>query len=368
MANEVKTGDRFIHGIFQKDETSGYGVGGINGMQHNFLGWKNTTVGIASSVFDNLLTQHGITTYDPNYIGALEPIRAGRFLVKWLRVPSFFDPIAISYLKFFLENAVREVSGITSNSLDSSGTVTWGGNQQEMDFPGSMKQGNKTVTLTTLTCSGDGLGKIYRYWQYGITDPVTGIHHLYGKDLRFIRPNYSGSLLYVFLGPTARPGDIEYSCLWHEVWPSGNDQKEIFESTELGSDTAISERQVEFNGIFQDGPECDILAKYVVASAGLAGQSYFDQVLPAYMYKYIDGIRRGASTDQDGIVSGISMHQQDKLEKTAQAETYTEEVLKNREELMERYGLNSAVVPSKVMTVQKNIDDVNAFNTQTFQP
>ena len=200
MANEVKTGDRFIHGIFQKDETSGYGVGGINGMQHNFLGWKNTTVGIASSVFDNLLTQHGITTYDPNYIGALEPIRAGRFLVKWLRVPSFFDPIAISYLKFFLENAVREVSGITSNSLDSSGTVTWGGNQQEMDFPGSMKQGNKTVTLTTLTCSGDGLGKIYRYWQYGITDPVTGIHHLYGKDLRFIRPNYSGSLLYVFLG------------------------------------------------------------------------------------------------------------------------------------------------------------------------
>ena len=86
------------------------------------------------------------------------------------------------------------------------------------------------------------------------------------------------------------------------------------------------------------------------------------------MYKYIDGIRHGASTDQDGIVSGISMHQQDKLEKTAQAETYTEEVLKNREELMERYGLNSAVVPSKVMTVQKNIDDVNAFNTQTFQP
>ena len=54
------TNDNFIEGMYQKDPSVGYGVGGINGMHHDELGWDNTTVGMASSVFDNVLSQNGI--------------------------------------------------------------------------------------------------------------------------------------------------------------------------------------------------------------------------------------------------------------------------------------------------------------------
>ena len=116
-------------GIFQKDPTVGYGVGGINGMHHDFLGWDNTTVGMASSIYDNLLTQNGVRTNDPNYIGALEPLRTGKFIVKWLKVPTFFNATAVKYLKFFLENCVKQVDNIAANSINPAGTVTFGANE-----------------------------------------------------------------------------------------------------------------------------------------------------------------------------------------------------------------------------------------------
>ena len=61
--------DDMIQGMY-KGTDNGFGIGGINGMHHNgseALGWDNTTVGIASSVFDNLLTQNGIRTNDRAY-------------------------------------------------------------------------------------------------------------------------------------------------------------------------------------------------------------------------------------------------------------------------------------------------------------
>lgn len=356
--------DNMIYGMYQKDPNVGYGIGGINGMHHNELGWDNTTVGMASSVFDNVLTQNGVRTFDPNYLGALEPIRQGRFIVKWLKIPTFFNSVATAYLKFFLENAVKSVSGLQDNQIDESGSVTFGANRQEMAFPGGLKEGNRNVQLSTITCTGDGCGKLMRYWQYGITDPQTGIHHMYGKDLRFIRPNYSGTLIYIFLGPTARPGDIEYSCMWHDVWPTSPDYKSSWESGDIGSDTAISERNVELTGIFQDGPECNILAKYITAAAGLAGQSYFDQMLPAYMYdKYINKI---AKNDEETI-DGIRMDQNKKI--AAQSDVYTEDVLNIRDGVIEKYGLGetNSTIPSKIMTPKTNIDQVNGFGTDKFE-
>lgn len=348
--------EKMIEGIYQK---GAYGVGGIDGMHHmETLGWDNTTVGMASSVFDNLLSQNGVRTNDPNYIGALEPIRAGKFLVKWLKVPPFFDPIAVKYLKFFLENAVRSVAGLSANQIATAGSVTFGANQQEMDFPGNLKENNKNVELNTITCTGDGLGKLMRYWMYGITDPQTNLHHMYGKNIRFIRPNYSGTLLYVFLGPTGRPGDIEYSCIWHEVWPTSGDGKDIWNSQEIGSDQAISERTVEFTGIFQDGPECNILAKYITAGTGLAGQSYFDQMLPAYMYdKYIGGIQSDIEGTSETI-KGMSLTQANKMQ--AAKATYTEQIANIRSEVVGKYGLDSDKVPSRVLTTSDAITDLNA--------
>lgn len=338
-----------------------FGKGGINGMHHKVVGWDNTTVGMASSVFDNLLTQNGIKSFDPNHIGALEPIRTGKFIVKWLKVPSFFDPVAVKYLKFFLENAVRSVEGLADNQINASGSVTFGPNGQQFDFPGQLTQGNKDVTLNTITCTGDGLGKLMRYWMYGITDPVTNIHHMYGKDLRFIRPNYSGTLLYVFLGPTCRPGDIEYACLWNEVWPSSPDGISKFNSGEIGSDSAVDAQSVTLSGIFQDGPEVNILAKYIVAGTGLAGQSYFEQMLPAYMYdKYIGPL--GNPYTRESVQKQLDMTIATRMASEAAGDVYGT-AMETRKTVTEQYGINtSAVSGEATRTVDGMYNELSGEN------
>lgn len=345
-----------------------FGKGGINGMHHNVVGWDNTTVGMASSVFDNLLTQNGIKSFDPNHIGALEPIRTGKFIVKWLKVPSFFDPVAVKYLKFFLENAVRSVEGIADNQINASGSVTFGPNGQQFDFPGQLTQGNKDVTLNTITCTGDGLGKLMRYWMYGITDPVTGIHHMYGKDLRFIRPNYSGTLLYVFLGPTCRPGDIEYACLWNEVWPSSPDGVSKFNSGEIGSDTAVDAQSVTLSGIFQDGPEVNILAKYIVAGTGLAGQSYFEQMLPAYMYdKYIGPLN--SPNSRADVQKQLDMTIATRMASEAAGNVYGT-AMGTRKTVTDQYGVNTSTVSGEttrtVDGMYSELSGDNKFGTGKF--
>lgn len=345
-----------------------FGKGGINGMHHNVVGWDNTTVGMASSVFDNLLTQNGIKSFDPNHIGALEPIRTGKFILKWLKVPSFFDPVAVKYLKFFLENAVRSVEGIADNQINASGSVTFGPNGQQFDFPGQLTQGNKDVTLNTITCTGDGLGKLMRYWMYGITDPVTGIHHMYGKDLRFIRPNYSGTLLYVFLGPTCRPGDIEYACLWNEVWPSSPDGVSKFNSGEIGSDTAVDAQSVTLSGIFQDGPEVNILAKYIVAGTGLAGQSYFEQMLPAYMYdKYIGPLN--SPNSRADVQKQLDMTIATRMASEAAGNVYGT-AMGTRKTVTDQYGVNTSTVSGEatrtVDGMYSELSGDNKFGTGKF--
>ena len=345
-----------------------FGKGGINGMHHNVVGWDNTTVGMASSVFDNLLTQNGIKSFDPNHIGALEPIRTGKFIVKWLKVPSFFDPVAVKYLKFFLENAVRSVEGLADNQINASGSVTFGSNGQQFDFPGQLTQGNKDVTLNTITCTGDGLGKLMRYWMYGITDPVTNIHHMYGKDLRFVRANYSGTLLYVFLGPTCRPGDIEYACLWNEVWPSSPDGISKFNSGEIGSDTAVDAQSVTLSGIFQDGPEVNILAKYIVAGTGLAGQSYFEQMLPAYMYdKYIGPLNTPNS--RADVQKQLDMTIATRMASEAAGNVYGT-AMGTRKTVTDQYGVNTSTVSGEatrtVDGMYSELSGDNKFGTGKF--
>lgn len=365
---ERKIEEHMHEGMYQR--SSGFEKGGINGMHHNVVGWDNTTVGMASSVFDNLLSQNGVKSFDPNHIGALEPIRTGKFIVKWLKVPSFFDPVAVKYLKFFLENAVRSVDGIADNQINASGSVTFGPNGQQFDFPGQLTQGNKDVTLNTITCTGDGLGKLMRYWMYGITDPVTNIHHMYGKDLRFIRPNYSGTLLYVFLGPTCRPGDIEYACLWNEVWPSSPDGVSKFNSGEIGSDTAVEAQTVTLSGIFQDGPEVNILAKYIVAGTGLAGQSYFDQMLPAYMYeKYIGPLNDPAK--RSDIQPKLDMTVATRMSSDAAGNVYTSDTLNVRKTVTEQYGINTSAVSGEatrtVNDMYNELSDDNKFKVSDFE-
>ena len=354
--------DDIIEGMYRGNPNSGFGIGGINGIHHKgALGWDNTTVGMASSVFDNIISQNGVRSNDPNYIGALEPIRTGKFLVKWLKVPAFFNDVAVKYLRFFLENNVRQVEGIPDNSISPISGTPYGATGQESDFPGGYKQNGKEVTLTTITCTGDGFGKLMRYWKYGLTDPETGVHHMYGKDLRFIRPNYSGSFIYVFLGPTARPGDIEYSCIWHDVWPTSPDGKSKFNSGTIGEETAISEQTETFSGTFQDGPECNILAKYITAGVGLGGQSYFDQMLPAYMYEHFLG---KLSNSDESTIKSMSIAHSDKL--NGLSEVYTPSIVDGRTESRTKYSLESSDIPSKNLTADTSIKELNGFGQELF--
>ena len=100
--------------------------------------------------------------------------------------------------------------------------------------------------------------------------------------------------------------------------------------------------------------------------AGLAGQSYFDQMLPAYMYdKYINKI---ATKDKD-TVDGLSMTQEKKL--NGMSDVYTTDVINIRKDAVTKYGLDSSQTPSKLDSMSisgtgGNIDQVNGFGTSKY--
>lgn len=341
-----------------KGPDAGFGENGIDGLKHSdIVGWNNVTVGIGANIEDMIFSQNGNKVFDPNLIGALEPIRLGKFIVKWLKYPPFFNEQAARYLKFFLEDTVRALEGIPDNQMTTIDGTPMGAVQQEHTYPGTYKQAGKEVTLTTFTCSGDGLGKLIRYWQYGLSDPSTGISTMYGKNLRFLRSNYSGSLIFVLLGPTARAGDIEFSCMWHELWPTSPDGHGIFNPGTMGDVGNISERQVTFTGLYQWGPEIDILAKYIVAGYGLGGQSFLDQLMPAYTYlNYIVPIS-GATTKEILATSVSSIAQADRINTTY----YTDAVTEARDTMRDNAGVNTSLPSSQ--THVDPIEQIKVLNT-----
>lgn len=334
----------------------GYGVGGIGGIKHDVVGWRNTTVGLAASVYNNVLNMNGVSSNDPNAIPNLEPLRAGRFLVKWVKYPPFFDPDLLGYIQLFFERGVRGISGIPDNSLSTVSGAPLGPTQRETDYPGMYKQSGKNFTLTTFTCTGDGLGKVIKYWYGALSDKETGVAHMYGKPLRFVRPNYSGSLLYVFLGPTGRPKDIEFACMWHECFPVSSEGDGKFNNPQIGEVGSLTEQEVEFSGIYDDSPIVDVLAQYVVAAAGLYGQSQFDQVLPAYLYNLF----LGQETTDDELRSAMNLNLRDQIDKTVTNSaksftSYTADVIKRHDDLSEQKGIGNNAIRNAV-TFEKQME------------
>lgn len=332
-------------------QPEGYGYGGVAGIKHpGVVGWNNVVVGMAASVMNDVIMMNGASSNDPNAIAALEPIRAGRFLVKWLKVPPFFDPIAISYLTLFLEKFVRGINGIPDNTVSTMSSAPLGVIQRELDFPGIYKESGKTFTLNTITCSGDGLGKLIKYWLYAMSDRVTGVAHMYGKNLRFIRPNYSGTLLYVFLGPTCRPEDIEFSCMWHECFPTSSDGDSKFNNSQIGEVGSLSEQEVEFSGIYDVSPVVDILAQYVVAASGLYGQSQFDSVLPAYMY---DLFATGSTSDED-LKRSMNLNLRERIKQVMddpianKYTSYTDDIITKHDELSDLKGTGNNAISNSI--------------------
>lgn len=287
---------------------SGYGRGvgdaklGRGGNKFtDWVGWSSITAGVAGFVENRTSASTGIQLYDPDILAAQEPFRMGRFILKIVKYPAFFPPIACEMARWLFEDQVRGVDGITENSL-STITIETGTNGRALDFPGMYKEGNKDLNLKVPEWKGRPLGKFIEWWIGALSDPETGVGTLYGKDLEYVRPNYGMSFLYIIPGPTLRPEDIEFSCLYHECWPT----KEIngyLSSNTLGDAGSVGEQDVNLTGIYQKGIQVDSLAQVVVAQQGLYNETYRDVILPSYFYKGLLGMTSGELEEIKGAMS-----------------------------------------------------------------
>jgi hypothetical protein len=259
-----------------------YGTNGIEGQKFtNLPGWETGTVGFAGNIYSKLAAQNGIQPVDPEVLAAREPFKTGRFLVKCLKTPPFFNSDACRILRYIFEDTVKDVSGISDYAIDNF-TVTNGAIRQNSPYMGIFKENNGEFTLKVPETAGQLVRKILDYWLYGISDPKTGVCHFYGKDLRAVMPNKAASFIYILLGPTCQAADIEYACMWHEAVPTS--PKHGHNNSTIGEAGSGVEHDVTFTGIWDRGPEIDILAQKIVTAYNLYGERFTDAALPSYIY------------------------------------------------------------------------------------
>lgn len=338
------------------------GNGGLKNPEADFskiIGYESVTRKPMGDVINNMNTQLGLRSFDPTFVDAQEPIRMGKFIVKTLKIPAFFDPVMARLMKFVFEDNVKQISGIPENQLDTI-SQTNGANRTESDFPGSYKQSGKDLSLTTIEYAGGVVRKLINYWIYGISDRDTTIAHMYGKNLPFVRSSYSASFLYVMLGPTARPTDIEFNCAFHECWPT----KEVggyLSSNTLGDAGSVSDVEVNFTGMYQNCNELDILGQLITASYGLYSESALGQTLPAYIYAtYFGKMFASGSDSWEKYYQYVSVRQKERMAVQALSNNspYNKNVQATRDQVLGLiYG-----DPSLASAIDSNYDPYKAFN------
>lgn len=264
-------------------DNEGYGVNGIKGDRFTSVaGWEHGTVGFAGNVYSRLASENGIQPVDPAITASREPFRIGRFMLKILKMPAFFDPKVSAALRYIIEDTATEFSGIQSYGFEVFNR-THGVIRQNSYYTGIYKENNGEFTIKVPETAGQLVRKTLDYWFYGMSDPKTGVAHFYGKDIRDLQPNKSITLLYILLGPTCRPEDIEYAAIYHDAVPSSpkHDHNNAGTLGEAGSGT---DHDINFMGIFDRGPEVDRLAAIIVDREGLYEERSQNAVLPAYIY------------------------------------------------------------------------------------
>lgn len=247
------------------------------------VGYSSVTAGVGGFYQNRANTQAGIQLVDPDVQAMCEPFRMGRFILKIMKFPPFFPTIACEIARWLFEDNARAVDGVPENSI-STIDIERGATQRSISYPGMYKESGKDITIKTPEWKGRPLGKFMEWWIGGLSDRETGIGHLWGRDLNYVRPNYGMTFLYVILGPQGRPEDIEFSCLWHDCFPT----KEVagyMGSNTLGDVGSTGDQDVTLTGIYQTGVEADLLAQIITAQMGLYNESYLDMILPAYFYK-----------------------------------------------------------------------------------
>ena len=347
MAKEIITGKgnslTYTANRYANRNKDGYGEGGLAGIKYNdWLGYENTTRGMAVDVLNRLNTQNGIQATDPGLVGAREPFRQGRFFVKWLKIPPFFTDRAAQALRAIFEDMVKEVGGVPENSI-SSIDVENGPTKATSSYFGMYKEDGNSVNLKVSETAGSMVRKFIDYWLSGAADRKTNVCHMYGKRMAPISSNLTGSLIYVLLGPDCRPETIEFACMWHNIMPYKEQTSHL--NSSLGDVGSGVELDVEFKGTYDRGPEIDILARKLTEAYNLYGQSFLNQYMPAYLYDaelFSTDWRSSMSINIDDRLEGI-IKEAEELNIDPEKLIYNKDIVKSRKDIYHSHGENEVI-------------------------
>jgi len=291
-------------------------VSGIFGDQKltNLKGWESYTTGLGGSVKARLGQAQGVPSFDHNTVSIDEPLRLGRFIGVWTRLPSFFHADVQEYWKYFFQDKVLEVSGVQDNEISTMSKTT-GSVQRSEEYAGYYKENNGKFTLKVPEVKGSPVRKLLKYYLSAMSDPVTGVAHLHGnKDLRYSKVNYGGDFMYILLGPTMRPDDIEFACLWVNAFPVKDWIGHLNSGTIGEAGAADLAFDVEFSGSYIQNNAVNKMAQIVTESVGLYKDTVEDIILPTYMY---DEYLSADNTDAIKALHGSNVDQKLNLAGTA---------------------------------------------------
>lgn len=291
------------------DDHTAYGVNGVRGDRFiSVAGWEHGTVGFAGNVYSRLASENGIQPVDPALTSSREPFKVGRFLLKVLRNVPFFDKKVCAVWRYIIEDTTTEFNGIQSYQVDTF-QKTHGVIRQNSTYVGIYKENNGEFTIKVPETAGQLVRKALDYWFYGMSDPKTGVAHFYGKDIRDLQANKSMDILYVLLGPTCRPEDIEYAAIYHQCVCTTPKHDHNNAGT-LGEAGQGVDHDLTFSGIFDRGPEVDRLAAVIVDREGLYEERSQNALLPAYVYTtYL----RDATSNPDLSTEAMGMSLSDRI-------------------------------------------------------
>lgn len=313
----------------------------VGTFQNTFMstvrGWDNVSAPLAANVEHRLTSQNGVQSYDPNDTSLREPLRKGLFMVKWLRWPPFWDAKVVEIAKWLLEEMVRGVSGLPENSISTIESQS-GATKQKMTTAGLYEESGTGLSLKVPEFAGSPLRKLLKYWLSGVSDRKTAVNHFYGKKMRGVQANRSGTFIYILLGPTARPDDFEFACMLHNCMPY--QEKTAHLATDIGDAGSEEVWDIEFKGLYDEGPEIDALARIIIEGYGLYGESFLNSSMPAYIYEQI--VKNRDNTD---MMTEMFSNQADFRMASASAANgpYAQDIIQTRSDLRD-----SASVPEGI--------------------
>lgn len=256
-----------------------------NGYKPNIPGFGSYRAGLPFNFEDStLLTQQGIQSRDSKEQGIREPLLISQFIIKILRFPLFYPEDANRLAKIFFEDNVKEVSPPPQNAIEVVETTNGVTAQPSVHASIYKKTGNE-ITLKCPETSGSPLNQLLTYHLSGISDSELGHRHLWGFEGKRMLRAYSFDFAVVFLGPSGRPDDVEYSYLFCNAFPF--EERSSHYTAVRGEPGSGQEFDIPFKGQFLTGTAVDRLARAIVAGSGLYNETKEDIRLPFALYDKI---------------------------------------------------------------------------------